>query len=475
MSFSQKKSSAGAAAIPTSTLRKTRRFRWAIAVAVGAALVASTVGAADFHVSPDGNPWAKGSREEPLDLATALAGDEVRPGDTVWIHGGTYEGSFIGRLSGTEDQPIEVRAYRDESPRIDGVGSDEATLLLQGQWTVYRDLEVTNSEYNRWGKRAPGLDVTGKNLVVANMVLHDLGNIGFWSPAENLVVYGCLIYNNGYDDSDRGHGHGAYSQNSSGTKSFVDNVFFGGYAWGFHIYGEGGHIEGYDIIGNTWFDAGVNSTISGYKDNCLVGGYQPASRILLKENNGWARQPTLNSVRLGWAVPNRDVTLLDNYLVGNLVFQQTWTSITMTGNTTYGVVSGINPNRFPDNEILVNRPRGERIVVRPNLYEAGRALVTVYNWEAKDSVEVDLSNVMEIGARYEFRDAQNYFGAPVAEGVFSGEPVVIPMGQVETAPLVGSPMRSQGHTPSEFGVFVVRSDPRPSARCHDKRPDSSSE
>ena len=49
---------------------------------------------ADLHVSPVGSPTGSGGVADPIDLATALSGAGVAPGDTVWLHGGDYLGSF---------------------------------------------------------------------------------------------------------------------------------------------------------------------------------------------------------------------------------------------------------------------------------------------------------------------------------------------------------------------------------------------
>jgi hypothetical protein len=46
-------------------------------------------------------------------------------------------------------------------------------------------------------------------------------------------VYGCLIYYNGYDATDRGHGHGIYSANAAGnaTKKIRDNMILDQFGW----------------------------------------------------------------------------------------------------------------------------------------------------------------------------------------------------------------------------------------------------
>jgi hypothetical protein len=413
-----------------------------------------------LHVSPDGSASGDGSAENPWDLATALSQPgAVLPGSILWLHGGTYGGSFASDLSGAEGQPVTVRSYPGEWAVIDGGPSGETTLTLRGSWTVYQGFEVTNSNPERWGGRPEGMYVVGENLKLVNLVMHDLGNNGFWTSALNLEIYGCILYNNGYDDSDRAHGHAIYTQNLDGTKRIVENIIFNGYSFGIHAYTEGGSIQGFDIIGNVWFLSGAAALGTGtLKDNCLVGGLQPAARVLLQENFGWADSPTTRSVRLGYDNPdNEDVTLLDNYFVGETSFAQPWASITMTGNTFLSAVEGVDTSLYPDNTYLDERPAGVDVHVRLNAYESQRAHVIVYNWDLAGSVDVDLSGVLLPGARYEVRNAQNYFAAPVAEGIYDGSPVTLPLAGLEPAQPVGSEgaIDATEMTGAEFNVFVV--------------------
>src|SRR5438309_1624314 len=59
----------------------------------------SSVGscAGQFYVSPSGTAGGDGSLANPWDLQTALWGPAtVKPGDCIWLRGGTYTGSFNG-------------------------------------------------------------------------------------------------------------------------------------------------------------------------------------------------------------------------------------------------------------------------------------------------------------------------------------------------------------------------------------------
>src|SRR6185436_2486726 len=66
---------------------------------------------AGYFVSPSGSSSGDGSQSRPWDLPTALANaaGKVQPGDTVWLRGGTYKGSFRSMLRGTASQPVVVR------------------------------------------------------------------------------------------------------------------------------------------------------------------------------------------------------------------------------------------------------------------------------------------------------------------------------------------------------------------------------
>ena len=61
-------------------------------------------------------------------------------------------------------------------------------------------------------------------------------------------------------------------------------------------------------------------------------------------------------------------------------------------------------------------PATTKVFVRPNKYEPGRSHVVVYNWGRQSEVAVDLSGVLRAGNRYEVRNVQALFGAPVVSG-----------------------------------------------------------
>src|SRR5204862_6832065 len=92
-----------------------------------------------------------GSLSHPWDLKTALSSSgRVKPGDTIWLRGGTYRGTFTSRLTGTSANPILVRQYPGERATIDGGDSGgNGLLLISGPYTWYWGFEAMSSDWNR--------------------------------------------------------------------------------------------------------------------------------------------------------------------------------------------------------------------------------------------------------------------------------------------------------------------------------------
>jgi hypothetical protein len=426
-----------------------------------------------FYVTTTGTPSGNGSVASPWDLPTALRSPTVKPGDTIWIHGGTYRGAFVSKLVGERGAPITVRSYPGEWAILDGAGETDPALQVYKSWTVVRDLEITSSDPNRGVDRPSGIYVEGPNLAFVNLVVHDVGTgiIGNSAtadapePSPGLLLYGSIFYDNGWNAADRAHGHHVYLQNRDGKKTIADNAFFHSYGFGIHAYSDDDThwVQGYDIVGNVWFLAGAASTgESKLYDDCLVGqnGTHPVARVRLDANMGWAHGAGERDLHLGYSAPvNQDVTLENNYLVGGIAFAGAWQSVVMRGNTVYGDISGVDASAYPDNAFLTAAPTAAKVFVRPDVLTPGRALVIVYNWAGQDAVAVDLSSVVTVGATYDVVNVQDPLGADVASAVYAGGAVLLPMTGLSPAQPVGDvgAITTAEQTGRAFNVFLITS------------------
>jgi Right handed beta helix region len=311
----------------------------------------------EIFVAPNGTPNGAGSMSNPMDLGTALRGDHVQPGMTVWLLEGTYSGVFTSKLTGTSNSPIVVRAY----PGARAIISDDrstgkgGTLNIFGAWTTYRDFEVTNRSPERGmfhQFRPMGLEVQAPHTKFINLIIHDTGHgFGFWKEAVDSEIYGCIIFNGGTQNSEGElrYGHGIYTQNNEGTKQIRDNIIFNQFGWGIHGYPNPGDLTGFDIEGNIIFNNGSNSNRSYRFPSIMVGGYKPhgAARITVANNYTYESQEQRplkkfsdTNLCLGCSDPNdnQDATVRDNYLVGGIPVAEiaNFRQITLTGNFLYG-------------------------------------------------------------------------------------------------------------------------------------------
>jgi len=183
------------------------------------------------------------------------------------------------------------------------------------------------------------------------------------------------------------------------------------------------------------------------------------------DNTTYKTAPSIDLLnqQIGYTSGCRTPRIQNNYFVGTTVFTSCTTGLSLTGNTFLGPaltsVSTAPPTQsldtagFPLNSYAPGRPTAPRVFVRRNQYETGRAGVTVFNWDLRPEVAVDLGNVLNAGDRFELRDAENFFGPPVVTGQFDGSLVRVPMAPGTAAAPIG--ITSVPVTGSEFRNFVL--------------------
>jgi uncharacterized protein YjdB len=479
----------------------------------GSAVVTVTTGGgtihAGFYVTTSGTSGNDGSIGKPWDLRTALsgAGGRIRPGDTVWVRGGTYVGTFTGSLTGTSAAPIVMRAYPGERAILDGNGSALEGFTVDGSWAIYWGLEVMNSSTARVGD-VLGLRPTGvyvrnaNNVKLINLIVHDTGHGTYTEySAQNIEIYGWIIFNGGHQTSSRSDGHGIYIKNNTpGIKVARDNIIFNQFGFGIHGYSEGsGTLKNLTFEGNVLFNNGELSNDDN--PNIQIGGNLVADNDVVADNMMYfSPGHGFWNIRIGYnSLLNGTTVVRNNYIVGGGEMAEVgyWQNLSWIGNTFVGDATMVRLNdpsaagqtwsgnihyRDPaarawlfkgtsstfagwqqatglaaTDQAFAGKPTAPQVFVRPNQYEPGRATVVIYNWSRQGSVSVDLSAVVPAGWLYEIRNVQQIFGAPVASGTYGGGALSFPMGGVTAqAPIGGSP-NAPLVTGPDFNVFVVTS------------------
>lgn len=154
-------------------------------------MCATLANAADLYVAPGGSDSNPGTITSPFATLTH-ASSKAKPGDTVWMRGGTYYPTRVEQIYGngnTTAGPIAFRAYGTEVPIIDGAkqpgqrgskGTD--TVVISGSHLTVTGLHVQNS----WGT---GLAFwAAQNIVVTKSVVRRNQFAGIWVGGNSQFV-----------------------------------------------------------------------------------------------------------------------------------------------------------------------------------------------------------------------------------------------------------------------------------------------
>ena len=461
-----------------------------------------------YYAAPNGSRTNAGTFSSPWDLTTALngAGGKIKAGDTVWVRGGNYKGTFVSELRGTSSAPIIVRAYPGERAAIVSNSLTTIPLKVRGEWAWYWGIEVYNENPQRYqssGERPNCVYPSSPNNKFINMIMHDCQvGMSFSNESRNSELYGSIIYNNGWVSSGRTHGHGIYTKNDGAyRKQIRDNIVFNQMRVGLQLFTESGsgRLEGFQIEGNVLFNNGVLTGTKTSATNILLGGKEIVDDVQVRDNfTYYSPGLDMRSVRIGYgnSLVNGSLQFERNYIAGNgtlaeisdfnrLTFANnhligsgeiidltdatrsgySWSNNThyrdasatawKFGGTRYNFSNWKGKTGLGSSDATAGSPMTTKVFVRKNEYEAGRANIIVYNWGRQGSVAVNLSGIVNAGDRFEIRNVQDFWGTPVVSGTYSGGTVSVPMTGVLPPKPIGDVPNQPVRTGPEFDVFVV--------------------
>ena len=412
----------------------------------------------------NGSSKGNGTIYRPYDLNTAFGpGDgknprNIQPGDTIAIRGGTYVGSWWLKLYAKEGAPIVVMPFNGETVIFDTTFPEKekyelnCAVKISGNHIIFRDFIFRSTIQDRVSagttNKSLGLNLRSgiymyaSNSKIINCVFHNLTSNGIlWlAQSQNTELYGCLFMYNGWDGSDRGHGHAIYVRNDNPEKPKIiaNNVFHNSMGRQISGYGE---IQGIIVTNNVAFEGG-KSSIHGPERNIFFGGSGRSKTIedLVVTDNITYHRADGRGFEIGYIEANRKSAVVSHNIV--------------LGGYSLVVKEGFEELELKDNLLKIE----DMVKVQPNKYDPRKATITVLNKSQKDSLEIDFSALLPIGAKYKLIDYQNYFGEPVLEGVYDGGTIRVPLHLQEIKQPKGNIRVTLEHTPKEFNCFLLKTE-----------------
>lgn len=301
--------------------------------------------AAVYFVSPQGSDansceasQSRAEWEQRRSIAVGLAC--LSPGDTLYIHGGTYTGwnnvidsqSFVVP-SGLPWSPVTIAAYPGESVTIMPPYNVSGIRLSTGapQYLVFQDLAIDMS-YSTAGADASGIFLsTAHHIRFERLDVRYSAAFGvhFSEDSGHNEMVNCRVHDNGYSGGGMTNGHGLYVTGSNNV--FDGNAVYNNQGYGFHVYNNHGSHENpsYNVVrGNRIYGNGLYAGAYGI---VFAWGYGNVASDNMISGNGGGVQVYTDAA--GTAIRNNAIThnsaegvALQYYGPGNVV----------SGNTVYG-------------------------------------------------------------------------------------------------------------------------------------------
>jgi len=375
-------------------------------------------------IAPDGQTTNRGTEDSPWPLAEVLADSKrlfAQPGDTVTLLSGTYywpdrsfNRGFRWAVRGEPDGGrIDFRA-RGRVIVDGGIFSDEKATprhsrifgvecLASENLDQTRKVDGEGSDTYRLLKRPAGnIDLSvGHDLSVINCLIHHASSgIGLWKTVSgNSLIYGNVIYDNGWIANDRKHGHGLYAQNSSPDwKRILRNIFTRSYQQSAQIYGS-------DTADCHRFEFSENVS---YASGAVI--IQPHKRSLDLKVNGNLHYDD----KFGYGIANfTNAQIRDNVCRGDFGVRRAGEDVldgTLDIGNNLGWMPGWSVPRLDGKNVPIPNARAW---VHVNEFDETRATVTIHNYKNAPSIDLSFGDWVKPGDVVHLFDPTDLFGAPL--------------------------------------------------------------
>lgn len=382
-----------------------------------------------FYVATNGSNSNPGTMESPW-RSLNYSFDQLTPGDTLYIRGGSYSSESIELRdddTGQENAPITVNAYQDEDVILKGTAVrflganwwDIQDLTFQatvqaitigehlGLQSIYQNFDetVASSHINirnckfKDGNRAPVRIFYGNDILVDNCYFSNIrsGEAGRDLNAVNIpyIADRIEIKNSRFEDigSDGVHiGAQSYVNGADLGQMFVQNNTFWvnrPYSGPFGNVGENGiDIKSYGSLrgsilveGNTVY--GFHPTLSGQDTSGAPGEgivvHNGVSNVVLEKNLFYD-----NAIHLSITKHKTDYGITRDNVVRNNIFKQTYSSSDQSAVVVNDAVNTIiYHNTFYDTTYFLRSWNSSTGVFKNNaIYNGNSGVSSSSSWES---------------------------------------------------------------------------------------------
>jgi parallel beta-helix repeat protein len=291
-----------------------------------------------FHVDPEAGEdglAVPGTEEAPF-RTVGYAGERAhRPGDTIYLRGGTYrEPVAAGGVRGEPGAPIVISSYPDERAVFDGtdVPLDPGRSLFH----VYESSHVIVQNITVQHSTQSGMTAEGEHIVLRNNHVHDAATHLMQGRGDHIRLERNDLHQGAMANEDNAaevHGGGLGSTNTvdddllgrrSTDVAYIDNTVHE--VWGECIAVF--HVSGAEVRGNRVYNCRAAGIYLDNAEEVVVEGnhvYRTSDAWAFNESlerpEGHAKGILLGTEHYHWMPPDRlepprDVLIANNIVTG---------------------------------------------------------------------------------------------------------------------------------------------------------------
>jgi hypothetical protein len=305
-----------------------------------------------LYVSTTGSDNNAGTASAPF-LTVQKAASLIKPGQVIYIRGGTYANTQIkiANLSGTATQPVTIRDYPGESVVLDGANvAGKAVFELDNSKYVNVE-DITAQNAGTFGFLA----YLGQNINFFDNVTNNTGDNGMVASGSYITFNGNTVSNAVESNANDADGSGGWSQGLSslleydGTRSsyisFINNTVHD--TWGECIGGFGANDV--TITGNTTYNCfSADIYLDNTNNDTVSNNYSYQTNASHERDGDPARGIWMGNEQYNNApdkTPDHDIAITNNIITDTVDGYGFWYDSARTvGNSYYSI-------RFDDNTI----------------------------------------------------------------------------------------------------------------------------
>ncbi len=156
-------------------------------------------GGQTYHVSPQGTEGAPGSEDSPWGNLQ-FAANQLKPGDTLIVHGGSYPAPLvINALGNQEGGMVTIRVAPSEVAVIDGSDTEIGkgffglVQIRNGRYIRLEGFEIANGSTEKSRRNPVGIFVSGNGSHI-ELVNNDIHHIAALSTTGQRDAHGIAVY-----------------------------------------------------------------------------------------------------------------------------------------------------------------------------------------------------------------------------------------------------------------------------------------